>query len=353
MDTHLILQKGQKLFLLLKNAEDFHLVSVDKRLTAEVEEKLLASYPCSDASLRELGINFQRLTPRGVAVGGNEAGDPIILYVGKEKRKFVLSDDYDPDVIGAFFADLEWFTPPKQKHKKNPDAWRLEEQDPALVPPMKKLQIFLTLVSIGSSILMLFEPIWGLLGIFSSVACVVLDIRFPAYFTLMDLGKGSGPEHAIGLALAASVPVFAQGLYIINRCNFHPWWPIWLWSAALGILIGVLIGRYAREFRNRGWDAAALVLMLVMFFQGPIGLVNLLADRSEPRTDWVQIQDMYVSEGGSSADRYYCVIPLEDGTEFDLQIPLSCYEELFVGDNIQIVERSGGLGFGYISLVED
>ena len=71
MDSHLILQKGEKLFLLLKNAEDFHLVSVDKRLTAEAEEKLLASYPCSDASLRELGIHFQRLTPRGVAAGDN------------------------------------------------------------------------------------------------------------------------------------------------------------------------------------------------------------------------------------------------------------------------------------------
>lgn len=352
MAEPLLLQKEDKLFLLLRGGQAFHLISVDERLTAEREEKLLAIYPCSDASLRELELNFQKLSIRGVAIGGCEAGDTVILYIDKQKRKYVLSDDYAPEMVDAFFSGIERFQMPKQKKQKDPDSWRKAEQDPAMLPKLRILRIVLTAISLVSSGLAWVDILWGLPGILVSILCLLLDIYYPAYFTLLDWRKGKTPKHALGLGLAASLPVMVSALVIMNTVNYLVWWQIWLWSALVGAVLSCVIGRFAREFQYYKEDMLAVVILLVMFSQGPIGVMNSALDFSLPETQTVPIIDMYISDGGRSSDRHYCTILLEDGTEFDLHVTRLEYEALSVGERITVSTRTGGLGIGYIALVE-
>lgn len=349
---YLLLQQGQsKLFLLLRNGTQFHIVTVDKRLTAEAEEKLLNLYPCSDETLREPGINFRELFPKGAAVSGPDAGDTVILYMGKMKQKYVLSDDYSMDQVAAFFDGIEWFQPPKNKRKQDPDAWRLEEQTPALVPVMKRVKQILMVLSILSCGMLVFHPLWSLLGIGVSIGCAVLDIRYPAYFTLLDMSKGSKQKHAVGLGFAASLPILVQALYVLHSFTFITA-EIHVWSAAVGILTTLLIGCFAREFRERKRDLFAMVLLLCLFCMGPVGMANYLTDRREPQRETVCIENKYISSGTKSGKKYMLTICLENGTDVRLQVDRGKYEELSVGDEIAIEIRSGGLGIGYLSLPE-
>ncbi len=349
----LLIQQGQKQFMLLRNQDKFHIVTVDKRLTWEREERLLQQYPCSDAALRELGINFTSLTLRGVAASGCEAGADLILYSGKKKFRYQLSDDYTQEQMGKLFEGIEKFKMPQRKKKYSPDKWRLAGQREELVPVMKGIKYLLLVLSVGSCVgLLLHHPAWSVLGILVSVTCGILDLCLPCYFTLLDWAKGSRQDHAIGLGFPAALPIMIQALYVINRFSFLTW-EIHLWSAGLGLVICVLFGFCSREFSQRTGDLLGLFLLLGLFCIGPIGLVNALTDVQEPSVYPVTVEDMYISHRSRSGDNHYCTVILNNGEEFDLQVRKDQYNRIQVGQEIVIAHHPGGLGLDYISLVEE
>ena len=346
---YLLLQQGEKLYMLLGGKGGYHLVSVDKRFTAEREEQLLRLYPCSDQTLRELGITVSALKVRGVAASGWEAGDDLVLYVGKKKKmRYELSDDATQAQMAAMFDGVDKFPMPKKKEKTS--GWRLAKQKKELLPVMRGIKTLLLLAALGSSAGLLFHShMWSVLGIAVSITCGVLDLVLPQYFTLLDLAKGSRQKYAIGLGFPAAAPIMIQALYVFNRYNFLTM-EIFLWSAGLGILICIVFGLWCREFADRTGDLLALGLLLVMFLSGPIGMANGLLDRAEPKTYPVTVEDKHISSGRSTS--YYCTFFLRNGESFDLSVSKPDYDGIDVGEQIVIAHHPGGLGIEYISLVE-
>ena len=350
---YLLAQQGQnKDFLLLRNGEQFHIVTVDKRLTEEAEERLLAIYPCHGAAIWELGINFRSVVPRGVAMAGPNAGDAVIFYIGKKKEKYVLSDDYAMEQVTAFFDGIQRFDPPKKKGKKDPDAWRLEEQKPELVPWMHRIKWVLTGVSVLSCVLLLQSPVWGVPGILVSLACVALDIWYAAYFTLLDWGKGREQKHAIGLGLAAALPLLVQTLYVSRAYDFIGM-KIFLWPVAAAVVVGLVMKGFAREFEGRTGDLLALVLLVAIMASGPVGLVNGLVDRDPPQVQTVCIEKKYISNGAKRGDHYMLAFSLADGREAQLEVSAGDYAYFEVGDAIGVELRKGCLGIDYVSFPEE
>lgn len=345
---YLLLQQNDKLYMLLGGKDSYHLVSVDKKLTEEREAQLLRLYPCSEQTLRELGITVSALKVRGVAASGWEAGEELVLYVGKKKHRYVLSDDSSQGQMNAMFDGVEKFQMPKKK--ENSSGWRLSKQKKKLIPYMKGIKTLLLVAALGSSAgLLLHHPAWSLLGIAVSITCGVLDLVLPQYFTLLDLAKGSRQKHAIGLGFPAAAPIMIQALYVFNRYNFLTM-EIFLWSAGLGILICIVFGLRCREFADRTGDLLALGLLLVMFLSGPIGMVNDLLEWEETRTYPVTVEDKHISSGKST--NYYCTILLENGESFDLSVSKPDYDQINAGEQIVIAHHSGGLGIEYLSLAE-
>ena len=345
---YLLLQQGQKLFMLLRSGSKFHLFTVDKRFTEEREEKLMQLYPCSEETLRELGVTFTAWYVRGVAAGGCDAGEELILYIGKKKHRYTLSDDYTQEQMSRFFEGIEKHPMPKKKYK--PSDWRLEKQHKELIPLMKGIKYVLLVLSIGSCAGLLFHhPAWSILGIGVSLCCGALDLVYPQYFTLLDLGKNSNQKHAIGLSLSASLPIMVQALYVFARYNYLTM-EIFFWSAGLGIVICIIFGLWCREMADRTGDLLAMLLLLVMFLSGPIGMVNALTDRAEPEISRVTVEDKYISAGKSTS--HYCTVILKSGEKFDLEVTSDQYDAIAAGQQISIALHPGGLGIEYISLVE-
>lgn len=350
---YLLAQQGQnKHFLLLRNGEQLHIITVDKRLTEEAEEKLLSIYPCQEEAIREMGINFRSVTPRGVAVSGPDAGDALVLYIRKKKEKYVLSDDYAMEQVTAFFDGIQRFYPPKKKGKKDPDAWRLEEQKAEWLPWMRRIKWLLMGVSVLSCVLLLQSPVWGVPGLLVSLACMALDIRYAAYFTLLDWGKGREQKHAIGLGLAASLPLLVQTLYVSRAYDFIGM-DVFLWSVAAAAVVGLVMKGLAREFEDRTEDLLALVLLVAIMASGPVGLVNGLADRDRPQVQTVCIEKKYISNGAKRADRYMLEFSLADGREAQLEVSAGDYAYFEVGDSIGVQVRKGCLGIEYVSFPEE
>ena len=345
---YLLLQQKEKLYLLLGSLGSHHLVSVDKRLTEEREQQLLRLYPCSDQTLKELGVTFSALKVRGVAASGWEAGEELVLYVGKKKHRYILSDDSTQEQLAKMFDGVEKFPMPKKKRKAS--DWRLEKQKKERIPLMKGIKTVLLLAALGSSAgLLLHHPGWSALGILVSASCGVLDLVFPQYFTLLDLEKGSKQKNAIGLGFPAAMPIMLQALYVFNRFDYLTM-EIFFWSAGLGILVCVIFGLWCREFADRTGDLLALLLLLAMFLSGPIGMVNGLLDVNRPAVYPVTVEDKHISSGKST--NYYCTVTLAEGETFDLSVSKQEYAEIEVGQQIAIAHHAGGLGIEYISLAE-
>ena len=343
----LLLQQGEKLYMLLRSGNRFHLFTADKRFTQEREAKLLQMYPCSEETLRELGVTFTAWLVRGVAAGGCEAGDALVLYVGKKKHRYVLSDDYTQEQMSRFFEGVDKYPMPKKKYK--PADWRLEKQQKELLPLMKGIRYLLLVLSVASCAGLLFHhPMWSLPGILVSIACGALDLFLPQYFTLLDLAKGEKQKHAIGLGFPAAVPIMVQAVYVFARFNYLTM-EIFFWSAGLGILICILFGLYAREFADRTGDLLAMLLLLVLFLAGPIGMINGLTDTAEPEISHVTVYDKHISAGKSTS--HYCTVVLPDGGEFDLEVSGADYDQIAVGQTVTVAYHPGGLGIEYISLV--
>lgn len=138
---YLLLQQHEKLYMLLGGRGTYHLVSVDKKLTEEREAQLLRLYPCSEQTLRELGITVSALKVRGVAANGWEAGDELVLYVGKKKHRYVLSDDSTQAQMALMFDGVEKFQMPKKKQKSG--DWRLAKQKKEWIPWMRGIKTVL------------------------------------------------------------------------------------------------------------------------------------------------------------------------------------------------------------------
>ena len=109
MIPHLILQQKGKHYLLIRYPDRIHLITVDRKLSAEAEERVLSGV-FSNTVLDELGLSRETIRLqdlRGVAVSGPETGETVTLYIGKSKRTWQLSDDSTEADMNAIFENVE------------------------------------------------------------------------------------------------------------------------------------------------------------------------------------------------------------------------------------------------------
>ena len=105
MVAYLLLQKNNRVFLLVRYPDRYHIIAVNHKLDEEKEEKMLSGY-CSDAAMDEMGLTRETVMManlRGVGIGGCRAGDAVVLYMKDRKLKYVLSDDGDENIDAVLY----------------------------------------------------------------------------------------------------------------------------------------------------------------------------------------------------------------------------------------------------------
>lgn len=345
----LLVQEGSKHVLLARDHQNFIFIAVNKSLTAEKEEQLRFR-TITPSILKEMGLTFRVLPKnqvRGMALAGSEAGDTLYFYLTSgKKQKYVFSDDYDKERTDGFFSGLERFMPPKggSKKKKNAQDWRKAQQDPQVFEKLRFLAPLLTVLSFACTFAYRIRGGWVLylLSLAWVIIPVILDIVFPAYFTLIMAGKR---EKKKARNLIGPLLVHVWLMSISPGTNWMDDKVLLILWAVCGILSAAVMGLLAEEFRREKAYIVVVFLLAGLFGAVEAGRFNEALDFSEPTVYTLTVEDLEYSGGKNST--YRCFTTLPDGREADMYIKADFYKTLEIGDPIRVEVSTGALGIEY------
>ena len=348
----IVCRMGRKLHLLAKDEKAYYIIETGKKLDYATEE-WLESQGVSEELLKELNLPFTYIPKtalRGVAIGGNEAGCAITLYLKSEKKQLLLEMDYESRWMEDFFAGISRFTPPaakqapKKRGKTDRDSWRREKRDPILY---KKLH-WVPLALSGIALLVNYgyykteHPVWFTLCLLVMAVPVVLDILMPAYFSLFFEEKGKERD---ARSLEAPMMISMIGMMLCGRINWLDDRGVWKIMLICGV-ISVMVCLLAEEFRRE-----KIWLLAALFFGGvfgsfAVGHANEVYAIQEPQSYILEVEETDADIHRRNRS-YYCTITLPDGREEKLHISRSLYENLEAGDLVRVEVGEGLFGFEY------
>ena len=356
-NSWLLIRQGTRYALLARDAKSFYFIEIGRYHTRDVEQKLTGS-PITRKTLEELGLKFSTLSCanlRAVAIGGVEQGDSMYFYPVNGKRKTVtLGEDVAGEWLDAFFADVERFTPPAdpRKRKQDPDYWRKERQNPERKKRLEWAVPLLTALSVLSIVgfLLRRDWVWLLASLSCLAAPVVMDILFPAYFTLRSVNKSQkeGPRYAISL----DWPLFLTGtaLLLTYRWNYTYEWQLLGAAAVFALAVGAVLVLLVEEFHREKSRAVVPVLCAFAIGIGVVHNVNSVLDPHPPVVTPAQVTELTQNNNYRRGDDYYCTVVLPDGTTRKVEIYEVLYDRLAVGDIVAFSLHSGALGIEYMDI---
>lgn len=362
MVKHLVLQKKGRHFLLIEYPDRYHIVTVNKRLEVDTEEWILASV-CPESFFDDAGLTRETIPKRelrGVAVGGNTAGNVIALYRGKNKYQFVLSDDYEQAYIDEMFEGFERFQPPKSVYsKKNNADWRKELQDESMVTLMRAIGICLNIAGVSSFVLTVFlgrqEPFCIFVSLAVSVVAIAMYLVFPQYYSIMgskEYKKAGYTAHVTHLEFSIMAPLLAVVLSSTYVFTVLDWTAVLISVVVISVLVLILLYSFSRELRKHLdlFFAVALVTLFISF--GIVEQVNHLMNFSPELPQTCVVTGTEHNRSSKGRDSYNCTVMLEDGSEVELPIIRAEYNQLQAGDKALVYVGTGALGIEYAYFVD-
>ena len=233
-----------------------------------------------------------------------------------------------------------------KKRNKGPYAWRLERQTIEMMRFTGYVSVGVSTAGVAAVALARFQGsmAWLMAAMAILVLTVVLDILYPAYFTLIPPEKGEKkPAHGLWVVWSVLCIFLWSRMF---KCNLMEWKVlVWL-GVACGAVTAAVLGLWAEEFkREKCW-------LLVAFLIGGLiggafaGYCNIRFDKNPRQVYTLAVEDLRRSGGKSK--RCYCTITMPDGTQEELAISHSTWIELEEGDPVKVVVGQGALGVGYI-----
>ncbi len=346
------MKRGRKFVLLARTENTFYFIPIGKYRNWKLEKKL-SGMDIDPKTLEEENISFSTMELadlRGAAFGGVEPYDPLYLHEkGGKRQTFVLCEPLNRAYLDWFFGGVPQFQPPKDKRKRKDDGefWRKERQDPAV---KRKLQGAVWAFRVLETILGVWfwcdRELWLL---WACVGCllitVLLDVFFPAYFTLMPAEKGQTKDRRYAISLVYSAWVPAIAMVYLPTVNYQGQWEMMKTGIffALAAAAALLL---AEEFRRKPeglfWQLAfCLVFCLALLFN-----MNVLFPQPEPERSYVSVLDTSRHTSRYSST-YYCEILRSDGMQISLVVDGETYKAIAPGDTVVLASYGGALGYPY------
>ena len=235
----------------------------------------------------------------------------------------------------------------KQKKMKALYGWRTERQTVEMMRITEYTALAVSIAGFAAAVLygLRGSALWLLASVALLVLTIVLDILFPAYFTLIPPEKGERkPAHGLYEAWCAAGVVL---LITTSSWNLVETGSLWLLGAACGIVTAVVLGLWAEEFRREKY------LLVVAFLVGGLigglflGHCNVVFDNKPAEVYTLEVENLRSHRSRRSAG-YYCSVTMPDGTEKELQITVDTWNHLEEGSMVQVRVGQGALGVGYV-----
>lgn len=357
MNNHLLLQKTGRIYLLIRYADRYHIVTVDRKLDEAKEAKLLSG-DCSNAVLDELGLTRKTIplsNVKSVFVGGRHAGAVIALHTDQKKLQYTLSDDYSQEAIDAVFSGIDRSrTAGRNAARSEASDWRTPMQSTGTRKLLMIIGIILHCIGVvcfgAAAFAKQMNLFWLILCLSVMVLSLGLYCLFPQYFSLLGTkanSRSGSSAKVVHLELPLLFPGAALTVHAFTHFYFPNWVPFLIIGGVLAIAVSSLLYLCSREVREHRVMLLSVALLCLIFSFGIVGQLNHFARSGASDSQLCQVIDTDVERNGRRADRYYCTILSDTGEALKLPISRSVYQQLQPGDTVEAFIGEGALGIDY------
>ena len=362
MAYYLLIQKDRRVSLLTKYPDRYHIIAVNNNLDRDKEKKVLAG-KCSDAEIDAMGLTRETIMKTelcDVNVGGCNAGDTITLCMRDRELTCVLCDDYDREEIDAMFTEIKQSQPIERGELGYCQSdWQTETQTDFVHKHMQTisnaLNIGAAICFIGTSVLGRLNAVWPIICLAVMGISIGLYVAYPQDFSIMGSKKYKRAGYTakvVHLSLPIVAPGFALTLRMFSDFSFPNFVPLLIASAVVGIAAAVILYIISKEAKENMSVAASILVLSLFISCGVVGELNHFANFSETESQMCTVIDTRQESGRKGADRFYCSVSMDSGTEIELSITGSVYQELQPGDSVAVFIDEGALGIEYAYFVD-
>lgn len=360
------------IYSIVRDSQKYLFMKIGGEVRGLTVENLPQPKMYSEAALNEMGIKHfflrrEELTgykyDEKPSVSTNWSNSGSLTFLGKKKKKYIILDKVEPRQVHSFMSGVPNVTSERvtarnartRETQNREKRWLDKNQNPEQMKKMKTIGLVLSVCSyvLAGVFLFIAEP-YKLLSVACMVGCViciVLALKFPAYFSLVEAKKdaakrGHKPREFLMMPLLILMAALMMRTFL--DFSFTSWTGLLIGGGLITAAVAVLLWQFALEFRERKADFVATVFMILFMSLGVVGQLNYLLDVSEPQIYYTEVVDHHISSGKSTS--YYCTVILENGEEFDIQVGRDMYQRIDVGDWVKTVTHSGGLGIEYVGI---
>ena len=237
-----------------------------------------------------------------------------------------------------------------KKKKKGPYAWRLERQTIEMMRFTQYVSIGVSVAGVTAMALSFIQRStpWLLAAMAILVLTVVLDILYPAYFTLIPAMKeGRKPAHDLWHVWVVDGFMFlvAMQLYNLQEAGL-----LWLLGIACGVVIAMVLGLWAEEFKREKYWLVAVFLVGSLIGGTFLGYCNIEFDNNPPEVYTLEVESLSEYSGPRRSTSYYCTVRMPDGEQKELRLDSSTWHDLEEGGPVKVIVGQGALGVSYITV---
>jgi hypothetical protein len=284
----------------------------------------------------------------------------LSIVTGSKKMNFYISDTLSKDILNAFFSGISISV--QEGKKKETTAKVLTDEEKAILPTLKKINLWLCIIGIMASLIFIFIPVNGTIyrifsavGIIIPIITLILYIKYNNIFSLDDRHQTNGSsdsafsKESATIYIPLLVPPLALGLNSLSDFSVMDLWALLIWSAFAFALILFVFLKYTQEYKKAKSIIFFITIFALIFAPSAVVQINCLYDFSKPALTSTIIIDKYISEGEHSTD-YIFTVKLKNGSKQDLPVRKAYYESLDKGADVSVIEKPGllGIGFAYV-----
>lgn len=281
-------------------------------------------------------------------VDNDNAPYDVLAVLRADGRRYRFAPLFNPGGE-SLFALLQAGAPP--------DAFRrAETREPFAPTPNKRRLVWVKRAFYAlCALALLVDLAWVFLAVpyapfaWLSIAFVpallLLYFLFPGETTVSEAKRRANGRAmlAFPLLMTAIVPL----LRLLLDFNILAWGRLLLYAAVSFAPLVAIMLLLSPECRAAKRLLLAPALALAIWLVGSVGMANALCDAAPPAEFSAAVQELEITHGTKSPDRYMLTARTEDGRVYELSIAENVYNTLSAGGKAIVYVWNGALGIPY------
>ncbi|MDP4179527.1 MAG: hypothetical protein Q8942_00355 [Bacillota bacterium] len=285
----------------------------------------------------------------------------IVIKCNSFKKRFLLLETISIESIKTFFDGIKLDIKLKNKNVDMEDSIIENvnaDRHKLLIARLKLICAMLTVVSVGVSAAFLFLIInYRLMSVLSMalfISIFILYVKYNDIFSIADeKNQKTFTKGKINISILILIPCFGLGIRSLLDFNITSYKMLMVWVLLIFLTFIFIFFRFTHEYKRKKSSIWVIIIAILFFAPAAAVQTNYLFDSSKSIVVQSKIDNMRVSKGSKSPDRYLIKVTISNGKGIELGISKEYYNRLSNGDTVEIVEKEGFLKIPYAFVNED